>query len=274
LNDAQLFLFTDNKVTESVFIKGSSSSRKMYEMVLELRQLELEANLDIQLIHVAGTRLIANSIDGLSRGEVLLEKIRDPENLQVPLHLSPLERNPYLEEWIGSWTNEGQTFCEPKDWFWSAHQPGIHFWPLAPATALVALEQFMCARLKRGDSVGSVILIPDLMRSTWNRRFLKEMDFVVKIPPCWEEWPAEMHEPLLIGFSLPLLRCYPWRWGRSPAVVAFARTVSAVFKTDNNYGRDLLREFWRVARRLPTLPDGLVRELLSGRNWRRLLRYA
>lgn len=80
MNDAQLFLFTDDKVTESVFIKGSSSSRKMYEMVLELRQLELEAtNLDIQLIHVAGTRLIANSIDGLSRGEVLLEKIRDPE---------------------------------------------------------------------------------------------------------------------------------------------------------------------------------------------------
>jgi hypothetical protein len=54
----QLFLFTDNQVTESVFAKGSSSSRKMYEMVLELRQLELKGDLDIKLIHVAGTRLI------------------------------------------------------------------------------------------------------------------------------------------------------------------------------------------------------------------------
>jgi hypothetical protein len=202
------------------------------------------------------------------------EKIADPTNLQVPLHLSPLERNPELEQWIGDWTNEGQTFCDPKDWFWSAHLPGIHFWPLPPAAALVALEQYMTARLKRAETVGAVVLIPDLMRPDWFRRFLKEMDFVITIPAQWPEWPAEMHEALLMGFSLPLLRCYPWRWGRSPAVVAFARTVSAVYKTDNNYGRDLLRKFWRAARRVPSLPDGVVRKLLSSNDWRRLLRYA
>jgi hypothetical protein len=246
----------------------------MYHMVLELRQLEVKGDLDIKLIHVAGTRLIGNAIDGLSRGEVVMEKIGNPENLVVPLHLTPLQQNPQLEEWIGSWTNEGQTFCEPSDWFWSAHLPGVHFWPIPPAAALVALEQYMIARLKRGDSVGAVILIPDLMHPDWYHRFLKEMDFVITIPAKWEEWPAEMHEALLIGFSLPLLRCYPWRWGRSPAVVAFARTVSAVFKADNNYRRTLLRQFWRVSRRVPTLSDGLVRRLLSSSDWRRLLRYA
>jgi hypothetical protein len=275
LRGAQLFLFTDNRVTEAVFTKGSSSSRKMYDMVLEMRQLELAGDMDIKMIHVAGTRLISNAIDGLSRGEVIMEKIGDPKNLEVPLHLSPLERAPQLEEWIGAWTNEGQTFCAPKDWFWSAHLPGIHFWPLPPAAALIALEQYMSARLKRGDSVGAVVLIPDLMRPEWFRRFSKEMDFVITVPAKWEAcWPAEMHEALLMGFSLPLLRCYPWRWGRSPAVVAFARTVSAVFKTNEHYGRDLLRQFWRASGRIPSLPDGVVRWLLSSNDWRRLLRYA
>jgi hypothetical protein len=120
----------------------------------------------------------------------------------------------------------------------------------------------MNARLKRGDLVGAVVLIPDLMRPEWFRHFSKEMDFVITLLAKWGAWPSEMHEALLIGFSLPLFRCYPWRWGRSPAVVAFANTVSAVLKTNEHYGRNLLRQFWCIARRVPTLPDGLVRELL------------
>jgi hypothetical protein len=86
-------------------------------MVLEMRQLESEGDLNIKLIHVAGTRLIEIGINGLSRGEVDMAKIANPSNLHVPLHLSPLERCSALEEWIGLWTNEGQTFCAPMDWF-------------------------------------------------------------------------------------------------------------------------------------------------------------
>ena len=47
-------------------MKGSSTSRKLFDMVLELHQLELEGELHIVIVHVAGTWLIANGIDGLS----------------------------------------------------------------------------------------------------------------------------------------------------------------------------------------------------------------
>ena len=93
------------------------------------------------------------------------------------------------------------------------------------------------------------------------------MDFVIRVPARWPKWPAEMHEDLLIGFSLPLLRCYPWQWRRSPAMVAFACTVSVVFKMDNIYGRDLLWQFWVVTGRVPSMPDGLVWSLLSSEDW-------
>ena len=73
------------------------------------------------------------------------------------------------------------------DWFWSAHLPGIHFWPLPPAAALVALKQYTNARLKRGYSVGVVVLIPDLMRPELFRGFSKEMDFIITIPAMWLE---------------------------------------------------------------------------------------
>jgi len=243
-------------------------------MVVEMRELELEGHLFLTVVHVAGTRLIEFGIDGLSRGEVRLETISSPSLLLVPLHLNPLDRHPYLEHWVGEWSRADQTFCEPKDWFWSAHQAGIHFWPLAPAAALEALEQLMVARLKQGESTGAVVLVPNLMQGVWGRRFRKETDFSITIPAKWPEWPREMHEPLILGFSLPLLRCYPWRWGRSPAVVAFARTLSEVFKTDNVYAGDLLRQFWCAARRVPSMPAGLVRRLLSSPDWRQLLRYA
>jgi hypothetical protein len=122
-------------------------------------------------------------------------------------------------------------FCEPKDWFWSAHLPGIYFCSLPPAASLAALEQYMNTRLKRGDFVGAVIFIPDLMRPEWLWHFSKEIDFTVMVPAKWDAWlAAEMHEALLNGFFLlPLRRCYSWRWGRSPAVVAFfSHSVSCV----------------------------------------------
>jgi hypothetical protein len=134
---------------------------------------------------------------------------------------------------------KGKHFVSPRIGFGVPIFQGFTF----GLSALVALEQYMNARLKRGDLVGAVVMIPDLMRPEWFHRFSKETDFVVTLPAKWEAWPAEMHEALLIGFSLPLLRCYPWRWGRSPAVVAFASTMLSVLKTDEHYGWNLLRQF-------------------------------
>jgi hypothetical protein len=71
-------------------------------MILELWQLKVKRSLDIKLIHVAGTWRIANAIDGLTWGEVVMDKIWSPENLQVLLHLSPLQQTSALKEWIGS----------------------------------------------------------------------------------------------------------------------------------------------------------------------------
>ena len=49
---------TDNLVAEGAFYKGTSSSRKLFELVLRLRLLEINVGFKIHIIHIAGTRMI------------------------------------------------------------------------------------------------------------------------------------------------------------------------------------------------------------------------
>lgn len=72
--DTELWLFTDNSTAESCFCRGSSSSQLLHELVLRLRRLEMEHSLNLQIVHVAGTRMIEQGTDGLSRG-LLLEGV-------------------------------------------------------------------------------------------------------------------------------------------------------------------------------------------------------
>ena len=56
---AEVFVFKDNAVAEACFYKGTSQSRSLFNLVLRLRKNEMEGGLRLQLIHVAGKRMIA-----------------------------------------------------------------------------------------------------------------------------------------------------------------------------------------------------------------------
>ena len=90
-------------VSESIATKGSSVSRSLYELVVRVFKLEMSYRCNISCIHVAGTRMIAQGTDGLSRGE-MYEGVMNSQSMLsfVPLHLSALARSPALVEWINS----------------------------------------------------------------------------------------------------------------------------------------------------------------------------
>jgi hypothetical protein len=66
IDGAELFLFTDNSTAESAFHNGTSSSPTLFGLVVQLKKLQLIYGLRIHLIHVAGTRMIAQGTDGIS----------------------------------------------------------------------------------------------------------------------------------------------------------------------------------------------------------------
>jgi hypothetical protein len=68
LSETEMFLFTDNTTAESVFYRGASSNRKLFNLVLRLRlcRVKMTCGMILHVIHCAGTRMISQGTDGLS----------------------------------------------------------------------------------------------------------------------------------------------------------------------------------------------------------------
>jgi len=119
LKGTEVFIFTDNSTAERAFLKGSSTSRILHELVLRLRKLEMNVGIKLYFIHVSGTRMISQGSDGLSRGKLYEGVMRGEEMTSfIPLHLNALERSPELRSWIESWlvwNNRPLEFLEPID---------------------------------------------------------------------------------------------------------------------------------------------------------------
>eukprot|EP00978_Attheya_sp_CCMP212_P016480 scaffold43205_cov34-Attheya_sp.AAC.2 len=157
LQGAEVFMFTDNTTAEGAFFRGTSSVRPLYELVVRLKTLELRGEFRLHMIHVAGTRMIAQGTDGLSRGNIG-EGVMAGEAMSsfVPLHQTAIEREPKVLEWIGELIGDKTIHSlSPEGWFDQGHgitghtrtasgvwlptrEVGTHLWSPPPAAADVA----------------------------------------------------------------------------------------------------------------------------------------
>ena len=189
LGESELWLFTDNSTAEACFHRGGSSSKLLHELVLHLRKAELKFGFTLHVVHVAGTRMISQGTDGLSRG-ILLEGVNIGEDMLsfVDLARTAIERHPGVLDFVRSWLDPivGESKClKPEKWFEEGH--GIiggekdgngmwipchakdgraYIWTPPPVVAGVALEE--CAKVihKRTDAY-HVFLIPHLYSPLW-----------------------------------------------------------------------------------------------------------
>jgi hypothetical protein len=76
LRNAEVWIFTDNFTTESVFYKGKSTNPRLFDLALRLWKLEMGGNMKILMIHIPGTRMIEQGTDGLLRGELFEGSMR------------------------------------------------------------------------------------------------------------------------------------------------------------------------------------------------------
>ena len=286
LKGIELILFTDNVTAEAAFFRGSSKSRKLFELVLELRQLEVRASCKINFIHVAGTRMIAQGTDGLSRGD-LNEGVMKGDQLStfIPLHLSALERQENLKEWIKSFVTpahprEEIIFLDAEGWFERAHDivggeengdgvwvpnyiSATYIWTPPPAAAQIAIEQLRRARLKREAST-HVVIIPRLMTPEWRKQLFKVSDLCIELP-FGEYWNKDLqHEPLTFAVVFPFLSHSPWQLKRSQTFLALGNVLRRMWKDSEIPTGSLLHQLFCIQRRLPNLSPGLVRKMLQG----------
>ena len=232
---SEVFIFTDNSVAEACFYKGTSQSRPLFNLILRLRKIELIGGLKLQVIHIAGKRMIAQGTDGLSRGN-LMEGVMTGQHILnfVPLHESALDRSKLLYKWLQSWAPDKQLkLLSPEDWYDVGHDIDDGFidddgiwtpvysrtyklWAPAPAAAFYAMEEL--ARSRHVDPYTPHLFVcPRLMTFGWRKLLLKYSDVVFYINPGSRTfWTNQMFEPLVLGLILPFSKAPPWQLKRSP----------------------------------------------------------
>ena len=289
LKGKEIFVFTDNSTAESIAAKGSSTSPLLFELVTRLYKLAMKFLCSVNIVHVAGTRMIAQGTDGLSRGD-LLEGVLNGERMMsfIPLHLSAIEREPALREWISSWAGAGREKCdieflEPADWFLRGHdisgycqnhdgrtvptyKKGIYVWTPPPAAARIALEELRQARHKRQSSL-HIFITPLLMTPEWRSQLYKSADLIVTLPVGYDCWLDCQHESLTVAIFFPYLRRQPWELKSSPLMGRVARQLHKVLPESSSSGRDLLSQLLILTTKLDKVSIRQLRKLLSGR-WR------
>ena len=282
LTKSEVFMFTDNSTVEACSIKGSSTSPKLLALIIRLRSLSTTYGTRIHIFHVAGTRMIAQGTDGVSRG-YLGEGIMagKPMEAFIPIHFSASDRSASLGEWIKSWTSSALIHLEARDWFDTAHdidgwdrgwdtfkRPHLcegrsYLWTPPPFAADVAIAELRKARIKRQSS-SHVFVVPKLCAPLWMKQVFKAADLVFELPVGHPAWEIDMHEPLLIALFFPYIRVKPWQLRGTPRMYQMGSELRRVFKKEDVDQRDLvLCKFWLQCHRLGSMPEkNVVRKLL------------
>ena len=243
----------------------------------------MEYGLTIHIIHVAGTRMIAQGTDGCSRGSFLEGVMAGASMLSfVDLGKTAVERCPELLPWIRDWTERRSLEpLTPEGWFEEGHgivgggedrrgvwipkhgpSGRVFLWAPQPAVADAALEELLKARHKRTDTF-HVVVIPRLMTPRWRRLFNKACDFTFVAPAGVSFWPSDMYEPLWVGVVLPFVRHRPWCLKRSPLLVEMGRNVRRLLPAGEADVGNILRKLLRIPKRANSLSEGLACGMLQ-----------
>ena len=281
LEGAEVFMFTDNSTVESCAVKGTSSSPKLLTLVVRLRAMTTLHGIKLHIFHVAGTRMIAQGTDGVSRGYLALG-VMAGESMSsfIPIHQSAIERSESLAEWLKGWCGDDAMFLSPMEWFSEGHDIGgwttdkgsgidypilkegrTYVWSPPPFAADIALAEMRKARIKRQKS-SHVFVCPRLCSPLWMKQLYKASDVVFEIPSGTPGWPVTMHEPLLIGLLFPFLRHLPWQLRGTPKMHAMGRDLRCLLKDTDLDPRNFLRKFWSRCIGLGKMREDVVWKLL------------
>jgi len=281
LQGTEVFLFTDNGVAEAAFYKGNSDNRFLFQLILRLRQLEMSGQLCLHVIHVSGTRMVAQGTDGLSRLDYTSGVMAGYNMMTyIPLHLSALERAPQLLPWVHSWLPDSISPLTPAQWYTLGHgvQGGSRaengawyptltdqtwfIWAPLPAAAAAAFHQLSLSRHKRSH-LNHIFIAPRLMTAAWRKKLFKLADLVLELPAgANDTWPQPLHEPLILGLTLRFFSHPPWTLRNSPKVLAMGRQVRGMWGVSEGHGGPLLRQLCQLPALLDSMQPGLVWEVL------------
>ena len=125
----------------------------------------MRGELIFYVIHIVGTRMIEEGIDGLYRDNNFIGMMRTLNPLQfVPLDKGAVVISSKLEPWISTWWGEMFISLSAKDWF--ENKGGNLLWDPPPAAAETSLELLLQSIIQRPYK-SCVMVVPWIMTFSW-----------------------------------------------------------------------------------------------------------
>ena len=204
-----LFYFTDNEVT--YYISNSCSSRipALHELVMDIKRLERELDVHLEVVHVPGKTMIKQGTDGLSRGVWISSNHEScPTTNYTHSVFDPVLPTPQLAAWASQLCGCPTTALE-RDWYrpWGdqgfLHQ--LTVWMPPPTVAQQLLSYLLALWTESPWDTGFIAIIPRVMQRDWSylSRFLQRVGaFSWETVPCGEN-PNTLPIPIVVLYAAP-----------------------------------------------------------------------
>ena len=205
----EVYMFTDNSTAESAFYRGTSSPKLLFELVLRTKKLEMEGHVFVRVVWVAGTRMIEQGTDGLSRGDLMTGVMAGANMLlYVPLNKSVVDRQDDVIQWLKECARRHTwKLLKIHEWFDEAFEAGNFIWAPPPAIADIAVD-LMCEARHIRTHTAHIFVCPAPMTNRWRKKLGKIADFVFTVPVGSSLWSKSQHEPLIVAFVCPFCVVY------------------------------------------------------------------
>jgi len=180
-----VFYFTDNSGVYWIATSGSSKSRNLHRLLGEIRLLELDLGIMLQVVHVPGLVLITQGTDGLSRGVWMtpfhphLDNSRLTQAIFAPVTFhSSLVRDhcPLFIDSVHSWTYR----CWKQPWMASLCFNQTTIWCPPPEVASQLLAFLLNSWVERPHTTGALLFVPRVMEASWRHlsRYVHELNVI------------------------------------------------------------------------------------------------
>ncbi len=188
-----------------VIMENRSSSKLLFDIVLELKLLETKHRIKVHVMHNLGKRMICQGTDGLLQGDSN-ERVRDEWERYVVL---------FPHQYLPSWNRLNKLpGIEGLGSGMQGHSSmGCNIWAPAPVSTSFALDQITEARSKRLYTFGAIIVLQRVVKVNWGKKVAKEVDIHFEVPAGDLLKNMDNHEPITVGILFaPFVQASTLAW--------------------------------------------------------------
>jgi hypothetical protein len=167
------FYFTDNIVTYYIVSSGASSSFELHRLIVKIKNLELDLGCALEVVHVPGTTIITQGMDGLSRGIWCTPMHHRPDQSRLIAEIfAPVTFSPPLGDWACMQANIPWPYhWTARDWRlpWDPHQvfDQLTIWAPPPELAAQLLYALLQIYVERPLTTSFLVILPRVLQRRW-----------------------------------------------------------------------------------------------------------